>query len=108
MPSALKRCISFNWVKACSGHTSLPWSSDEIYGARVAIEGSGPMVGDICRVTKLENLKSIMKEGLKPGCLAHQSGATMLQMSPFAPFGDWMEGGELRPRTNACGRVGDP
>eukprot|EP00969_Alexandrium_andersonii_P161473 7137006-Alexandrium_andersonii.AAC.1 len=27
--SALRRCISINWAKACSGHTSLPWSSDE-------------------------------------------------------------------------------
>eukprot|EP00969_Alexandrium_andersonii_P330788 14620343-Alexandrium_andersonii.AAC.1 len=22
--SALKRCISISWIKACSGHTSLP------------------------------------------------------------------------------------
>eukprot|EP00969_Alexandrium_andersonii_P040172 1760365-Alexandrium_andersonii.AAC.1 len=30
--SALSRCISINWVKACSGHTSMPWSTDDSYG----------------------------------------------------------------------------
>eukprot|EP00969_Alexandrium_andersonii_P290849 12855623-Alexandrium_andersonii.AAC.1 len=79
--SALKCCVGINWFKACSGHTCLPWSSDESYGARMTLEGSGKMVGDICHVTKLANLKSIVKDGLMPGNLAHQSGAAMLQMS---------------------------
>eukprot|EP00969_Alexandrium_andersonii_P373520 15484215-Alexandrium_andersonii.AAC.1 len=59
LDSALNRRISINWVKACSWHTSLPWSSGESFGARMTEEGSGKWVGDICHVAKMENLSSI-------------------------------------------------
>eukprot|EP00969_Alexandrium_andersonii_P307727 13603122-Alexandrium_andersonii.AAC.1 len=38
--SALNRCVCLNWVKACSGLTSMPWSTDDSYGALMTIDGS--------------------------------------------------------------------
>eukprot|EP00974_Lingulodinium_polyedra_P108327 10487311-Lingulodinium_polyedra.AAC.1 len=47
------------------------------------------------------NLDSILQNGLSPGVISGQSGATDLQMSPAFPFD-----GRVPSRTQACGRTG--
>eukprot|EP00969_Alexandrium_andersonii_P036914 1617562-Alexandrium_andersonii.AAC.1 len=55
------------------------------------------------------NLAPITKRGLMPGRVARRPSASARQLSPFPPADDWCnENGGVKPRANACCRVGGP
>eukprot|EP00974_Lingulodinium_polyedra_P067022 6485282-Lingulodinium_polyedra.AAC.1 len=69
MPSRVRRFCSVFGVRATGGQTAIKWKRARACGHRL-YEKDASLLSTICRVTKKENLESILKYGLMPGVMS--------------------------------------